>query len=527
MKIKLLALSILSGLLLFSGWSTSILGLLMHVALVPLFFIEEFFFTRKREYKSVMVFLFSFVAFFIWILADIWWVYRVSLPAMLVLVVLESLLPATVFWLFHAAKRKIDSHFAYPAFFFFWLAYEYANSFSDFAFPWINLGNGLVNNVSLIQFYEYTGQIGGTAWLLFNNILVYKVLSFLIKHKTVKGAVGNIILLLISLLSLSFFSFYLYGLPEKTNGTREIVLLQTNTNPYNRQLDSISAKAELDVILNLADSAASAGTQYFIAPETAISENLWEYSIENYFQIKKINAFLKKYPQASFVIGSYTAQLYAPEDKKPDFAIPYSGGNFAVGNFNTAIMLDQSVWVQLYRKSKLVLGTENRPFRFIPNVRNDGQTMPAGLGTQARRANFRSELDSIKIAPVICWESVFSDFIADYIRGGAQLIVVLTNDAWWNGTAGNRQHLQMSRIRAIETRRYVARAANGGISALISSKGDVLFQTKTEKATALRVQAGIMQQKTFYVKHGNYLGRMASFISLLFALFLFVRSFIR
>jgi len=146
-----------------------------------------------------------------------------------------------------------------------------------------------------------------------------------------------------------------------------------------------------------------------------------------------------------------------------------------------------------------------------------------GWGTQDYRATFVSPQDSIRIAPVICWESVFGDYVTDYIKNGANFIFVITNDGWWGNTPGHHQHNALSCVRAVETRRSIARSANTGISCFINQRGDVLQKLGWWKRGAIKGKINANDKLTFYVRHGDYIARTTRFFALLVVLFVIVR----
>src|SRR3546814_10316997 len=111
--------------------------------------------------------------------------------------------------------------------------------------------------------------------------------------------------------------------------------------------------------------------------------------------------------------------------------------------------------------------------------------------------------NGIGVVPAMCYESVFGGFVCSFVHHGAQLIAVVTNDGWWKNTAGYKQHAAYARLRAIETRRSVARSANTGISMLIDQRGDVLSKTTWWTSDAIAGELKLNADDTFYVKHGN------------------------
>jgi len=174
----------------------------------------------------------------------------------------------------------------------------------------------------------------------------------------------------------------------------------------------------------------------------------------------------------------------------------------------------------IYRKSKLVPGPEILPYReifgvFKPIIEQVQGTV-SGVGTQAARGTFNSS--SGVIAPVICYESVFGEYFTGYIRKGAQAAFIMTNDGWWDNTSGHRQHLWIGRLRAIETRRSIARAANTGISGFINQRGDVLQASGYGEQAVLTQAIALSDQLTFYVRWGDVIARISLFTTLILLL---------
>jgi apolipoprotein N-acyltransferase len=113
------------------------------------------------------------------------------------------------------------------------------------------------------------------------------------------------------------------------------------------------------------------------------------------------------------------------------------------------------------------------------------------------------------VAPIICYESVYGNYVNGYVTNGAQFLAIITNDAWWHETQGHKQHLSFAQLRAIETRRDVARSANTGISAFINQKGEVTQQSKYGEKIALKGTVQLNNKLTFYVQQGDYLAKLA------------------
>jgi apolipoprotein N-acyltransferase len=133
----------------------------------------------------------------------------------------------------------------------------------------------------------------------------------------------------------------------------------------------------------------------------------------------------------------------------------------------------------------------------------------------------------IGVAPVICYESLWGDWIGKSVKEGAQFIAIITNDGWWGNTSGKDQHLLYAKLRAIETRRWVVRSANTGISGFIDQKGDLIKQSKWWVPTALKADINLNSDLTFYVENGDLIAKLCSLTALLFALIIPYKKWVK
>ena len=283
--------------------------------------------------------------------------------------------------------------------------------------------------------------------------------------------------------------------------------------------------------MDLADSLTTPNTDYIVSPETFISDNVWASDLYTNQYVDTVHTFLlRKNPGSVFILGIMYYELYlSPEEITPT-AREISGGDAWYDSYNAAIQVDTSMIPQVYNKSKLVIGVETMPYPQYLGFLKKLMVRLGGTfrshGTQEKRGNLYTHADSVGIAPVICYESIFGDYVNDYIRGGANYIFVITNDGWWGDTPGYRQHHSYSRLRAIETRRSIARSANTGISSFINQKGEILQKTDYWVPAALRGEINANDALTFYVRHGDYIARIAYFFSLLVVMYTITRVLI-
>ncbi len=210
-----------------------------------------------------------------------------------------------------------------------------------------------------------------------------------------------------------------------------------------------------------------------------------------------------------------TRYNFKPGEKLSATARKYRDSEGHYDSFNSAIYIDSTGEIRIHHKSKLTPGVEKMPFSKIMKplenlAFNLGGTV-GSLGTDRERTVFTRPTDSLKVAPVICYESVFGAYVTQYVRKGANLIFVITNDGWWGNTPGHRQHLTFSKLRAIETRRSIARSANTGISAFIDQRGNIFQATRYWEPAVIRQEINANDRVTFYVKYGDYIARLSAF----------------
>lgn len=524
-KTVLLALS--SSLLMWLAWPpVPYTTLLLLVGLVPLLIALQQIQESDLSNKGKRIFLIAGLTFLTWNTASIYWVYNaisaVNTPFVAFLVSLipfglGALLMTFAFWMYYRLSLVVNKYIGYLGLICFYIAMEYLHETWDLAFPWMTLGNGLSGMHQIAQWYEYTGVYGGSVWILVSNIITLEVYkSFKLQQPAHTKWRYSLVWLLVIVLpaGLSLNRYYSYS--EK-KAPVNVVTVQPNIDPY-QKFGSLSSAAQLDVLTHLSDSLAQPNTEYFIWPETAIPNRANEDGIRGNIDFITAQHFLEKYKNASIITGIESIKFYS--DKQSLSARKYDNGTY-VDVFNAAMQIENSANVQFYHKSKLVPGVEKMPFPsalsiLAPVFEGFGGTV-GGYGWQEQPQVFYS-YSGIGAVPVICYESLWGNWIGEAVKSGAQFIAIVTNDGWWGNTSGKDQHLLYAKLRAIETRRYVVRSANTGISCFINQRGDIVQQSKWWTRTALKADINLNDELTFYVKNGDFIPMIFSAIGALLAL---------
>ena len=504
------------------GWTPRPFFFTLLIAFVPLLILEN---ELHRKNKSAWWILFyNYIAFLFWNLFCTWWIGNTyygtqeisSVTAGIMVCAVNALLMCLPVFLFLRTKRKLGLKSGLVSLPLYWICFEWVHLNWDLAFPWLNLGNGLAQYPQLIQWYEYTGTFGGSLWIWLCNISIY--VFFFSEHrqpkKFSKWIYTSALILLPLFLSQVIYSF---NNPAFTKARKKnIVVVQPNIDPYNTKFDFSTLGDQLDELLKLSAEKADANTDYIVWPETAIPQGIWLNEIDSNKIIFKIRNFLRSYPKAKLVTGISSYKYY--ETQPPVTARQFSDGSGYYDAFNSAIQLDSTSKYQLYHKSKLVVGVESVPypalFHYLEPLLVKFGGISVSLGSQKNRTVFFAD-DSTGVAPVICYESIFGEYCNEYVERGANFIFIVTNDGWWGNSAGHIQHEQYAALRAIETRRCIARSANTGTSCFINSRGDISDETEYWKPTVIKATLPVLGKETFYVKHGDYIARIALILSAL------------
>jgi apolipoprotein N-acyltransferase len=434
---------------------------------------------------------------------------------------------AIPFWVFHSTRRKLGNQLGYFSLIVFWISFEYLHLNWDLTWPWLTLGNGFAQNISLIQWYEYTGILGGSFWVLLLNILLISIFKNYFFKKGLLKLRSNIIILLFVLIvpiTISLIMFYTYK--EKSN-PRSFVILQPNIDPFNDKFGGMTEEEQLKVLLHSADSLTDENTDFVIGPETALPNGVWENDIDAYDNIQTIRNFVDDYPNIRFIIGVSSYRMLEEGEERSAATRSYGDDGEFYESYNTSIQVEKDKEIQIYNKSKLVVGVENIPFaKYLGELTIELGGASGSLGTQDEREVFYSDNDSICIGPAICYESIFGEFMTGFVLKGADYLLVITNDGWWRDTPGYSQHLSFSSLRAIETRRSIARSANTGISCFINQRGEISQATDWWVKDVIKGQINANDKITFYTKHGDYIGRIAYLFTLIMLLYYIVKTII-
>ncbi len=517
------------GELLFAGFSGLLLGfafppfhfyLLAFVALIPYFFI-----LRKRNGLAEInkiTYLFAFV----FNLVTLYWVgswtkdadpfLMLSGTVLLFFNPLLFLIPSSLYYL---AKKRISENAAFLLLPFFWVSYEFLYSVTDFRFPWLTLGNSQPYFNSFIQIADVIGVYGLTLLILFINIFLFNAISSFRYNRKLADRYFTLAILIF--LIPMFYSVGSEQYDKPIGKPIKIGLIQPNLNPW-KKWDAGNLEEQIQLYFSLSQKAIKEKAKIIVFPESALPIYLTSPSNRN--ELNRFYAFVDSnniYLLTGMPDINFFDSTNAPSDAKKIENIEryYT-------TYNAAYLFSPNKSrIQEYHKKMLVPFGEKIPlveeFPFLEKFfRWNVGISSWNVGKGAK--NFVLK-DSLRIGTVICIESIYPEYVSKFVKKGADLLAVITNDSWYGKTSGPYQHAAYAILRAVENRRWLIRDANGGISCFISPTGKVTHKTELFTRTFVVGTVYALKEKTFYTRFPY----LIPFISLVVTIFIVLLFFIK
>lgn len=504
------------------------------------------------------VWIYHYTAFVLWNAFTTFWVSNATVGGGIFAVLANSFQMSLIFGLFRLSKKKFTGVLPYIFLMVTWIAWERAYFDVDISWPWLVLGNAFARSVASVQWYEFTGSLGGSLWIWMCNLSIFGLMValsdgrwFSFNAKAKVASVAGLVVLVAAPLILSRVMFCRY---EEKEDPLDVVIFQPNIDPYNKfqaktqeqqnailldQMErSLRHRDVRDTSVRIPDT-----PLLLLAPETftgGVVVDDWNSSVT----WRRLTSFLKDYPGVNMIFGASSYSFIDSPDRPSYTARQLSDGRW-VESHNSALMVDGTGRTEIFHKSKLVVAVEMTPYPAIfckiddwlggvmgRCVGQDGISLlhcisacpemagPEGAGSDVCPDAFCDAVcccvpDTVAVGCAVCYESVYGEYYTGYVKAGAEVMTVITNDSWWGNTPGYRQHLSYASLRAIETRRSIARCANTGVSALIDQRGVIHEPTPWWKPAVLSGSINKNDRITFFVAHGDITGRVCTFVFIL------------
>lgn len=508
-----MVMSLLSGTLLMLAAIPSKFWYVNFVAFVPLLFVVEFIVVKKKAaWHFLLQLILVLCVFFIGV--GFWILQTANVGFLLGIAIIFPFIVLLLPYIYFLKKKRI---LAYSYFIAAWLAVEYFQNYYKLGSSFFNLGNSLGACPEYIQWYSYTGAAGGSLWILVVNFLLFSILKNIQNFKKKNWCL--VFVLVFVLLSPVLTSKYIYSNYNEKGKPREVLVVHPCTDNTNVKYQT-NIFDLLDIYLNIALPEISQKTDYVVLPETAITNTGWveDYNRNLVFQ-HWYNA-IADFPNLKLITGAIAyekipnVETIKNYDKIPGIRYSTKYKKW-YRTYNAALQLDAKLQVQMRVKEGLVPFQEYAPYpQLLPRL------LPVGIDFQfSDRVPNRKVFVSVeneKVAPIICYETVFGRYFAQAVKSGAEAFFVLLNEGWYQNSKVSKQFLQFSVIRAIENRRSVVHCSNLGISAFINQRGDVDLKIDDTQATCIKSKILLNKTNTLSVMLGNYIGVIALiFVSLI------------
>lgn len=502
-----IALAILSGVLLALGWPPATSFFLLFVGFVPLLLIRDL--LGKSIHELVTYALLVALALLLWNGYTTQWIYKTYFVSG----VAVSLINITIFtvpWiLYFLSQNKLHRYQQYALLVSAWMSIELMHYYWGFAFPFLNLGNGLAAVPALAQWYEYTGVFGGSLWIWTVNLSFYSLLRALLNEGHRSVVIRRKIAVALACISIPVgCSFIIYNTYSNPRGKSvEVVAVHTDlecgTDRRQYGQDSL-----LSIYWNLSAQHVSSETGYVVWPETSLNLG-WIEGLSANDQLRTLIDSLEKYPNTKVITGSILYEKLPPLSTNPSLpnASYLSDFDTWYNTYNAAVQIDASSSISIRTKVNLVPLEETTTYpvligflrRFIPTI-GDYRFSTRPINNDV----FKGE--SVESSTLICYEVLFGNTVIKYPRAGADILFLILNEGWIDDDQQARQFLAYTSLRAIENRRSIVKASNKGITAFIDQKGIVSAAIGDPGSSVIVSEVQANRRKTLYTQWGDYLG---------------------
>ncbi len=293
-----------------------------------------------------------------------------------------------------------------------------------------------------------------------------------------------------------------------------VVIIQPNIDPYSEKFNFATTSGQIHKLITLSEKQIDTNTKLVLWPETALPVAVWQDKVNENYNYKPVFNFINRHPQLTLLTGIESFKNYGTE-KATNTAHKNEADGTYYDAFNAAVSITANQPLQFYNKSKLVPGVETLPdfLLWLGAIFEKFGGTTGGYGHDKEANVFKVPGNPYITAPIICYESIYGEYVTNYIHKGANLLTIITNDGWWANTPGHKQHLNYARLRAIETRKWVARSANTGISAVVDDKGNIPERRAWDTSDVIKYNIPIATGETFYVRNGSLIFWLAIFLT--------------
>ncbi len=487
MNKKDLILALTSGLLLCLSFPRANLDILIWIALVPLL-------STIRDKDFPNAFHVGFIAGLLYNAGLVYWIVYVvahyghlplyaGISVMFLLVIYLSIYPALFcLGVAYFLKRGFRAVLIAPPL---WTVLEYVKAHLFSGFPWEDLAYSQHGHLLLIQIADITGPYGITFLIVLVNCIVYDCMSAFFpqpwgkrKFPMSEIVVGAVLIVLV--VGYGMYRIDTLKDAEKNLDPVSVRIVQGNIDQSVKWTPAFQTKT-LDIYRNMSVDASKKDVSLIVWPETAAP-----FYFQNHDELSRGVIDVTRDAGAWLLFGSPSYEREGDRVSFYNSAYLLSPTGCVAGRYDKVHLVPFGEYVPLQRIlffiNKLVAGAGD----FKPG----GGIIPLAMGDNM-------------IGPLICYEAIFPEISREHRLQGAELLVNITNDAWYGNTSAPYQHLTIAIFRAIENRTYMIRAANTGISAIVNPTGEIVSRTGLFERKVLDGTVKFTRHHTLYSRYGN------------------------
>ncbi len=515
-----ITLILLSPFFLWLSWPPNTGTVLIFFSLVPqLLFFKHF--IENRQGKKYLFLISMFLSNFLWNATVTYWLYNTSLVTGIAIQIVNSVMFTIPWGLYSYSAKLTNKDIKYILLVSSWVSLEYIQYHWFLSYPFLNLGNALSTRPHWIQFMEYTGVLGGTLWVLLSNLSVFKLIEKVLENGFKPKAGIHLVQSIVTILVPIGISIVIFNKYEENGEEVDVLIIHPNVNCRDEKY--IMSQSDLiNKYLQLTLEKISSNTDFILWPETAIPNMGWMIDLSQNRDLQRIYNDLSKFDKANLITGGI---LYEQSNYSKDFNLNYHEPfKIWYRTYNAAVKLSVANNVLDVRtKEKLVPVEETTPNKLTYFLRKTFSSLGGfRFSHQKKGDDFFITENGVHALSMICYESLYGQFTAEKLKNEKSIIFILLNEGWYRNIVGASQFMYYSCIRAIESRRSIARSSNDGISCTINQKGQIENKLSSFSPQAINVRLELNNKRTFYSIFGDYLGKLSvvvffiSFVRMLF-----------
>lgn len=500
-------------------------------------FNQVFSYRRKLISGNAQLFRYTYTIFLFWNIACCYWLTLTVIGANtlsegiayatagILALAINPMLMALPFQFFSRIRWVLSPAWAGLCFICFWITFEYLHLNWELSWSWLNLGHALSPWPKWIQYAEFTGSLGITLHILLCNYFIY-LFYRRIQQKRAEWAMwmGLSIGMLLLPFALNIFILNPNRDVFQSHGTLGVRVVQPSVDPYFME-NYYTPEEQVGLLASLSQEEGVDSIDLLVYPETAISRAIFENRLSGSRLLQPLWAVVDSH-EVDILTGLESYLTYPEQDSAPLSARLNAKGLW-MANFNAASILRKDRETSAYHKGNRVPFVEHLPYlSWFGWLEDWGIPLSrSGYAPQDSIHNLETS-NGVPIGVMICYDSQFGDQVRIGTQKGAEMLAIITNDSWWGPSSGYIQHAYLSSLRAIENRREIARSANTGRSLFVDVEGNLLQETDWMEVGVIDREVKLYKATTFYARHGDFLGRIAMWISLLMVVVGTVWSFV-